>query len=150
MRWLKVLCSMATYLLKTEPSEYSFADLAREKRCTWSGVSNNSALGHLRTMKKGDEAFIYHTGDEKAIVGLAVVTSAPYEDGARPGKNDKGEPRFAVVDLKPLRAAKHAVTLATIKGDKRFAAFALVKQSRLSVMPVAAELDRALREMAEL
>jgi predicted RNA-binding protein with PUA-like domain len=141
---------MATYLLKTEPGEYSFQDLMREKKCTWSGVSNNAALGHLRTMKKGDEAFIYHTGDEKAIVGLAVVASTPYEDGARRGKNDKGEPKFAVVDLKPVRAAKRAVTLAKIKGDKRFAAFALVKQSRLSVMPVAPELDRALREMAGL
>ena len=64
---------MATFLLKTEPSSYSYADLAREKRAVWDGITNNAALAHIRTMRKGDEVFIYHTGDEKAIVGLASV-----------------------------------------------------------------------------
>lgn len=141
---------MATFLLKTEPSEYSFDDLTREKRAVWSGVSNNAALAHLRTMRKGDEAFIYHSGDEKAIVGLAQVIKAAYQDPEQPGLNAKGEPKFAVVDLKPLRKARAAVTLAAIKADKRFAAFPLVTQSRLSVMPVPGEIDAALRALAGL
>ncbi len=114
----------------------------------WDGVTNAAALIHLRAMKSGDEAFIYHTGDEKAIVGLARVTKGGYEDPRQPGKNDRGEPKFAVVDLKPLKAARAAVTLAQIKSDKRFKDFALVTQSRLSVMPVPAELDVVLRSLA--
>jgi predicted RNA-binding protein with PUA-like domain len=97
---------MATYLLKTEPSEFSFADLVAKGSCTWDGVSNATALIHLRAMKSGDEALIYHTGDEKSIVGVAKVTKGGYEDPKQPGKNDRGEPKFAVVDLKPLKAAK--------------------------------------------
>jgi predicted RNA-binding protein with PUA-like domain len=141
---------MATLLFKTEPGDYSFADLQREKRCVWTGVANPAALGHIRTAKAGDEVFIYHTGDEKAIVGLAAVVKAPYEDPKQPGKNAKGEPKFAVVDLKPLRAAKTPVTLAAVKADARFKAFPLVTQGRLSVMPVPADLDRALRSLAGL
>ena len=141
---------MATFLFKTEPGEYSFGDLQREKRCVWSGIANAAALGHLRTAKVGDEVFIYHTGDEKAVVGLAAVVKAPYEDPKQPGKNAKGEPKFAVVDLKPVKAAKTPVTLAAVKGDVRFKAFPLVTQGRLSVMPVAAELDAVLRGLAGL
>lgn len=141
---------MATFLLKTEPSEYSFDDLAREKRCTWSGVSNNAALGHLRAMKKGDEAFIYHTGDEKAVVGLAQVIKSAYEDPEQPGRNAQGLPKFAVVDLKPLKKAAAPVTLAAIKADRRFAAFPLVTQTRLSVMPVPPDIDTTLRQLAGL
>jgi len=141
---------MATFLLKTEPSEYSFDDLTREKRCVWSGVTNNTALLHLRTMRKGDEAFIYHTGDEKAIVGLAQVVRSAYEDPGQPGLNPKGEPKFAVVDLKPLRRARTPVTLAAIKADPRFAAFPLVTQTRLSVMPVPGSIEAALRKLAGL
>jgi predicted RNA-binding protein with PUA-like domain len=81
------------WLLKTEPSTYSFADLEREKRAVWDGVANALALKHLRLMKRGDLSFIYHTGDEKQIVGIAEVTSNPYPD---PKKND---PKLAVVDL---------------------------------------------------
>jgi predicted RNA-binding protein with PUA-like domain len=141
---------MATFLLKTEPGEYSFADLVRDKSTTWSGVSNNAALAAIRTMRKGDEAFIYHTGDEKSIVGLAKVTTAPYADPKQPGETALGEPKFAVLDLKPVRAAKTPVSLATIKADKRFKDFALVKQSRLSVMAVPPDLDKALRTMTGL
>jgi predicted RNA-binding protein with PUA-like domain len=141
---------MATFLLKTEPSEYSFADLLREKHAVWSGVSNNAALGHLRTARKGDEALIYHTGEEKAVVGLARITSDPYEDPDQPGRNARGEPKFAVVDLAPLRPASEPVDLATVKKDRRFAAFPLVTQPRLSVMPVPQDLDAALRKMAGL
>jgi predicted RNA-binding protein with PUA-like domain len=140
---------MATFILKTEPSEYSFGDLTRDKKTVWTGIRNPAALGHLRTARKGDEALIYHTGDEKAIVGLARVTSAPYEDPDQPGTTSEGEPKFAVVDIAPIKAVK-AVTLATIKADPRFAKFPLVTQSRLSVVPVPAELDAILRKAAGL
>src|SRR5262245_23138722 len=101
---------MTTFLLKTEPSTYSFADLVRDKRTTWNGVSNPVALKALRSMRKGDSAFIYHTGDERAIVGLARVDSPPFEDPAQPGKTDDGAPKFAVVDLVPVRAVKTPLT----------------------------------------
>lgn len=141
---------MATYLLKTEPATYSFDDLVRDKKATWDGVTNAAALISLRAMKKGDEAFIYHTSDEKAIVGLAAVISGAYEDPKNPGMNARNEPRFAVVDLKPVKRASPPVTLDAIKKDRRFAAFPLVTIGRLSVMPVGLELDRALRKMAGL
>jgi predicted RNA-binding protein with PUA-like domain len=141
---------MATFVLKTEPSEYSFADLVSDKKATWDGITNNAALAHLRTARPGDEAFIYHTGDEKAIVGLAKITSAAREDPKSPGKTGKGEPKFAVVDLQPVKAVKTPVTLAQFKADKRFAEFPLVTQGRLSVVPVPAGLDAAIRKMAGL
>ncbi|MDX2145990.1 MAG: EVE domain-containing protein [Planctomycetota bacterium] len=141
---------MATFLFKTEPSEFSYDDLQRDKRCTWDGVANPAALASLRTCSKGDEVFIYHTGDEKAIVGLAQVTKGAYPDPNNPGENAKGEIATPVVDLKPLRRAKTPLTLATIKSDERFATFSLVKQSRLSVMPVPRELDLAIRTLAGL
>lgn len=121
---------MSRWLLKTEPSTYAFADLVRDGRTTWDGVSNPVALGHLRAMKKGDEALVYHTGDEKAAVGIARVASDPYPD---PKQKD---PRLVVVDLEPVRALPRPVTLRAVKADPRFADFALVRISRLSVMPV--------------
>lgn len=121
---------MSRWLLKTEPSTYAFADLVRDGRTTWDGVSNPVALGHLRAMKKGDEALVYHTGDEKAAVGIARVASDPYPD---PKLKD---PRLVVVDLEPVRALPRPVTLKAVKADPRFADFALVRISRLSVMPV--------------
>lgn len=141
---------MPTYLLKTEPAAYSFADLVRDKHTTWDGVANPGALIHLRAMRKGDEALIYHTGSEKRIAGLALVTKSAHEDPNNPGKTPNGAPRFAVVDLKPKHAATKPATLATIKADPRFKDFALVRQGRLSVMPVPDELDNALRAMAGL
>lgn len=118
------------WLLKTEPTVYSYDDLVKEKKTVWSGVSNNAALKHLRSMKKGDLAFIYHTGDEKAVVGIAEVVSGPYPD---PGA---GDPKLVVVDLKPKGLLKNPVSLAAIKADPRFTGFALVRIARLSVMPV--------------
>lgn len=142
---------MATFLLKTEPSTFSFADMQRDKRCTWDGVANPAALGHLRTMREGDEALIYHTGDEKRIVGLARVVKAPYADPKQPGTTPDGKPKFAVVDLVPVKAAAcDGATLAAIKADPRFKDFALVRLSRLSVMPVPSALDKALRKLAGL
>lgn len=141
---------MPTFLVKTEPGEYSFDDLVGEKRCVWAGVTSNAALKHLRTIRKGDEVFVYHTGDQKAVVGLARAASDPYEDPAKPGRNAKGEPRFAVIDLAPVKKVPTPAALASIKADKRFAKFRLVTEGRLSVMPVSAELDAALRSMAGL
>ena len=123
---------MNRWLLKTEPSTYSYADLVRERRTTWDGVANPTALSHLRAMRKGDEAFVYHTGDEKAIVGIARVASDAYPD---PKLSD---PKRVVVDLEPVRPLEAPITLATVKADKRFVDFALVRISRLSVMPVTA------------
>lgn len=135
-------------LLKTEPDGYSFADLVRAKHARWDGVSNAAALLALRSARKGDEAWIYHTGDERAIVGLAVLTSDPYPDPSDPSLNARGEARLPVVDVAPLRALKVPITLARIKGDKRFAEFALVRQPRLSVMRVPDDLGSILREWA--
>src|SRR5882724_2391563 len=94
------------WLLKTEPSTYSFTDLEREKRAVWDGVSNALALKHLRSMRRGDLTFIYHTGNEKQIVGIAEVTSNPYPD---PKEND---PKLVVVDLAPRGRLPRPVTLA--------------------------------------
>lgn len=141
---------MATFILKTEPDAYAYEDLVREGQATWDGITNNAALAHLRAAKAGDEAMIYHTGDTKAIVGLARITRAAYEDPKQPGKTAKGEPKFAVIQIKPLRAAKSPVTLAQLKADKRFAEFPLVTQGRLSVVPVPAALDAIIRKLAGL
>ena len=130
------------WLLKTEPGTYSFADLTRDKRTTWDGVSNPVALKNLRAMTKGDEAFVYHTGDEKSVVGVARIASDPYPD---PKQHDD---RLVVVDLVPLRALPKPVSLATIKADKRFAGFALVRISRLSVMPVSPAEWKAILALA--
>jgi len=141
---------MATFLFKTEPSDYSWDDLKRDGRTVWDGVANNAALLHLRTARQGDEALIYHTGTEKRIAGLAKIVSAAYADPQRPGDNARGEPKFAVVDVEPMRPAARSVTLAEINADDRFADFALVRQPRLSVMPTPAKIDASLRKMAGL
>lgn len=134
---------MAYWLLKTEPSTYSYTDLERDKKTTWDGVSNNLALRHLRSMKKGDRAFIYHSGDEKSIVGIAEIDSDPYPD---PKLND---PRLVVVDVKPLKKLKMPVPLASIKAQKAFASFELVRIPRLSVMPVSRDIWNMLLAMAK-
>src|SRR5262245_3730272 len=102
---------MAYWLFKTEPSDYSFADLTRDRHVVWEGVSNPTALIHLRAVKKGDEVVIYHTGDEKAAVGLAEVTRGSYEDPKL------GNPKRVVVDLKPVRALPKPVPLADFRID---------------------------------
>ena len=135
---------MANYwLLKTEPSTYSYADLERDKKAVWDGVSNALALKHLRSMKRGDSAFIYHTGDEKQIVGIAVVARGPYPN---PIETD---PKLVVVDLRPQRQLKRPVTLTEIKRRREFDGFELVRMGRLSVMPVSEARWRRLCEMAQ-
>lgn len=118
------------WLLKTEPSTYAYADLVRDKKGTWDGVANPVALKHLRGVAVGDECFIYHTGDEKRIVGIAKVTKAAYPD---PKLDD---PKMVVIDLAPVKAVARPVTLAEIKADSRFADWELTRVPRLSVMPV--------------
>ena len=130
------------WLLKTEPGTFSWQDLVREGRATWDGVKNPAALGHLRAMRSGDLAFVYHTGAEKAVVGICRVVSAPYPDPAA------GDPRLVVVDIEPLDPMPAPVTLAAIKADRRFAGFALVRVPRLSVMPVTPEQWQAIQAMA--
>jgi predicted RNA-binding protein with PUA-like domain len=129
------------WLLKTEPSTYSYADLERDKKAVWDGVSNALALKHLRSMKRGDLAFIYHTGDEKQIVGIAEVTSDAYPD---PKEKDA---RLVVVDLKPRERLKRPVTLAEVKADSEFRDFELVRMGRLSVMPVSETRWKKLMKM---
>jgi predicted RNA-binding protein with PUA-like domain len=124
---------MAYWLFKEEPDHYSLDQLFRDKRTTWSGVGNNLALKHLRSIKKGDRVFYYHTGKEKAVVGVMEVVKGPYPD---PKQDD---PRLVVVDVKPVRRFDRPVSLAEIKGNPKFADFALVRISRLSVMPVTAQ-----------
>lgn len=134
---------MAYWLLKTEPSTYSYADLERDKKTTWDGVSNNLALKHLRAMHKGDLALIYHSGDEKAIVGVAEIVSAPYPD---PKQKD---PRLVVVDVKPKERLRNPVPLALVKARKELARFELVRMPRLSVMPVSRDIWMMLLAMGK-
>jgi predicted RNA-binding protein with PUA-like domain len=115
------------YLLKTEPSVYSFADLQRDKITTWDGVSNPVALKHLRAMKAGDQLVIYHTGDDKSAVGTASVVSVEASD-----------PKNPQVKIKVGKGLAKPVTLAEVKANKLFADSPLVRQGRLSVVPLAA------------
>ena len=118
------------WLLKTEPTTYGYDDLEREGRTTWDGVSNPVALKNLRGMKEGDRAVIYHTGDERAAVGLAEVARAAYPDPK------KGDPRLVVVDLVPRGRFRRPVTLDEIKALALFEDSPLVRQGRLSVVPL--------------
>ena len=127
------------WLLKTEPSTYSWDDLEREKKAVWDGVSNPVALRNLAAMKPGDNALIYHTGGEKAVVGLAKVTKAAYPD---PKAKD---PKLLVVEVAPMRRLTRPVSLAAIKSDALFKESPLVRQGRLSVVSLNDEQFRALQ-----
>lgn len=128
------------WILKTEPSAYSFDDLVRQGRAVWDGVTNPLALKHLRAMRQGDEVLIYHTGGEKAVVGLAEVVAAPYPDP----KN----PKLTVVDLRPVKRLARAVTLAEIRATAALKNLALVRMPRLSVVPADAAQWKALLQLA--
>lgn len=132
---------MAYWILKTEPGSYSFADLQKAARAVWDGVSNPVALKHLREMVVGDEVLIYHTGDEKAVVGHARVVKAAYPD---PKQQDA---KLVVVDLEAGAPLHAPVTLKAIKADPAFADLALVRQGRLSVVPVSPPLWARLIKM---
>lgn len=124
---------MAYWLVKTEPESYSYEDLATLGRDRWNGVRNFKAISYIRKMQPEDLVFVYHTGKEKAIIGIAKVISKPYPD---PEENDE---RFLVVDLASQYRLNRPVTLKEIKATPEFAAWELVRLPRLSVMPVLPE-----------
>ena len=125
---------MNYWLLKCEPNhDYSYQDLENDGQTYWDGVTNNWALKFIREVKKGDKAFIYHTGKERRVTGIANVVSDPYPD---PETNNE---KWVVFDITPNKAIQNPVTLKQIKEDGRFDEFHLVKFGRLSVMPVSKE-----------
>jgi predicted RNA-binding protein with PUA-like domain len=130
------------WLFKEEPTNYSFDALTKDKRTMWSGVKNPLAQKHLRSVKKGDAIFYYHTGDEKSVVGIARAMGDAYPDPA--DKTGKA----AVVDVAPVKKLARPVTLAEIKADPAFKDFALVRISRLSVMPVTADQWRRIEKLS--
>lgn len=134
---------MARWLLKTEPDCYNWDDLSRDQKTAWDGVANALALKHMRTMKAGDLALIYHTGDERAAIGIAEIVSDPYAD---PNEQDE---RLVVVDLKPRKKLGQPVTLSDIKADPTFAGWDLLRISRLSVVPVPDALWKRIETMGK-
>jgi predicted RNA-binding protein with PUA-like domain len=118
------------WLVKSEPSAYAWADLVRDRRTAWTGVRNYAARLHLKTMQKGDEVFFYHSVETKSIVGLARVTKTFFPDPTAPGED------WAAVELTAVVALAQPVTLAQVKTDAKLQNIALVRQSRLSVMPL--------------
>jgi len=131
------------FLVKEEPEHYSFDAFVKDRGTEWSGVKNPLAQKHLRSIRKGDLVFYYHTGDEKAVIGIARASH-----DARPDPHDKTG-RAHVVDLVPVRKLQRPVTLAEIKADKRFKDFPLTYLPRLSVMPVDQRTWDAILSMAE-
>ena len=119
---------MNYWLVKQEPETYSFDDLIRDKKTVWDGVRNYQARGHLREMKRGDKVLFYHSGSEKAVVGAAEVLRENFPDPA--------DEKWIAVEIKPVEKFKKAVTLDEIKAEKSLENIALIKQSRLSVMPL--------------
>jgi predicted RNA-binding protein with PUA-like domain len=131
------------WLVKQEPESYSWSDFVKEKRTSWTGVRNFSARNNLRVMKKGDDILYYHSGDEKAVVGLAKVAREAYTD------KTATEGDWSTVDLVPVRKLPAPVTLHDIKKNSRLKDMKLVRQSRLSVMPLTSEEFRIVMKMAE-
>jgi predicted RNA-binding protein with PUA-like domain len=129
---------MNYWLVKQEPSVYNYDKLVKEKKTVWDGVHNNLALKHIRSMKKGDKALFYHTGDEKQAVGIIEITTDPYPN---PKEDDK---RFVVMDVMPISRLKRPVILDEMKTDKIFKNWELLRISRLSVMPVPKEIWDAI------
>ena len=132
----------AKWFLKSDPEHYSFFDLERDGKTVWDGISNNLALKHLRNVRRGDLVMVYHTGAERAAVGLAEAASDPYPD---PQQHD---PRLAVIDLQARKKLARPVTLDEIKKSSMLKNFDLVRLPRLSVMPVSDEQWNTLLAMA--
>jgi len=133
---------MAYWLVKSEPSTYSFDQLQKDGNTVWDGVRNYAARIHLRSMKKGDQVFFYHSNEGTEIVGIAKVAKEAYQD---PTTTDEA---WVAVDLKPHKKIKKPVSLAQIKADKRLADMALVRLGRLSVQPVTEKEWDIVMEMA--
>ena len=135
--------SAANYwLVKQEPEDYSWDDLVRDGKTQWTGVRNFQARNNLKNMSTGDKVFFYHSGKDKSVVGIAEVAKAAYPD---PTTDD---PAWVAVDIKPMKRLPQPVSLADIKANKKLADFLLVRQSRLSVMPVTKEEFETIVEMA--
>jgi len=132
---------MTYWLIKSEPDEYSFAHLLRDQSAVWDGVRNPQARRYLSEMQVGDKLFYYHSMPERAVVGLAQVTRAAFPDPT--------DPRWIAVEIRPLSRFVQPIPLARIKADPRFADFALVRQARLSVMPVPPPLADILLEWGQ-
>jgi len=128
------------WLFKEEPTNYSFDELVKDGKTVWSGVKNPLAQKHLRSVSRGDRIFYYHTGDEKAVVGIARAAGDAYPE-TKDGKS-------SVVDVEPVKKLPRPVTLAEIKADAAFKSFALVRISRLSVMPVTDDEWRRIETMS--
>ena len=133
---------MNYWLVKSEPSVYSWDNFVKEGHTCWSGIRNYAARLHLRNMKKGDEVFFYHSNEGTNIVGIAKVVKEHYQD---PTTDDD---RWVAIDLKPVRKLKTPVTLDAIKKDKRLAAMALVRIGRLSTQPVMEKEWKVVMELA--
>lgn len=129
------------YLFKEEPTHYGYDALVKDGKTVWSGVRNPVAQRHLRSVRKGDRIFYYHTGKEKAVVGIAKAAGHAYPDPA-----DKSGKLYAV-DIVPVKKLKRPVTLAEIKAEQAFAGFELVRIPRLSVMPVPDRLWSRIEKM---
>ncbi len=133
---------MAYWLVKSEPSVYSWDEFVKDKKTFWSGVRNYAARIHLRAMKKGDEVLYYHSNEGMEIVGIAKIIKEAYQD---PSTDDD---KWVAVDLKPLKKLNKSVSLSQIKADKRLAEMALVRLGRLSVQPVTQKEWKIIMEMA--
>jgi predicted RNA-binding protein with PUA-like domain len=131
------------WLFKTEPSVYSFQQLQKDKKTVWDGVANNLALKNLKDIKKGELIFIYHTGDEKAAVGVAKALGGAYPDPS------KKNPKLLVVDVEAVKPLPRPVTLAQVKAEKQLANFDLVRNSRLSIMKVSDQQWQIMEGMAK-
>jgi len=131
---------MNYWLFKQEPTAYSFSALEKDGKTVWDGVANNLAQKHLRSVKKGDMVFFYHTGEEKQVVGLMEIISDPYEDPKQKSA--------VVVDVRPAGKLARPVKLESIKRDPVFSGWELVRLSRLSVMPVPEKLWQRIMKMS--
>jgi predicted RNA-binding protein with PUA-like domain len=134
---------MAHWLIKSEPSAYSWSQFVKDKKTSWTGVRNAQAAINLKAMKPGDRVFFYHSNEGKEVVGIAEVAKAAYPD-----PTDK-DGKAVTVDVKAVEPVKKAVTLAAIKADPRLKDFGLVRQSRLSIVPVSDEQWKLILKMSE-
>ncbi len=131
------------WLIKSEPTVYGYPQLVKDRRTAWTGIRNYQARNHLRAMKPGDLALYYHTGDEKQVVGVARVVSPPKPDETAPGED------WTAVDVEPVRARAAPVTLAQLKASAALKDLALLKQGRLSVVPVTAVQFNAILQLGK-
>ena len=132
---------MAYWLMKSEPGSYSWQDLVRDGSTEWDGVRNNAARLHLKAMKRGDEAFFYHSMDERSVIGVMRI--------AREAAPDPKDPDWVSVAVEPVSALQHPVTLKAIKDEPKLAKMELIRQSRLSVAPVRDEEWQLILRLSE-